>query len=92
MPSKLNPDKYLPYIQQGGQFSAEHLVTKVISGTTSGTANTPVAFAHGLGYAPIVQFVRRGNAYISSVDATNVNVASAAISQAFEVVVMESKQ
>lgn len=91
MPSKLNPDRYVPFIQQGGQFSAEHLVTKVISGTTSATANTPVAFAHGYSYTPILYFVRKGNAYISSVDATNVNVASTGTSQAFEVVIIESK-
>jgi hypothetical protein len=90
MPSKLNPDKYMPFFQQGGKLGSSHLVTKVISGTTSETADTPLEFPHGLGYTPSLLFVRKGNAYISSVDSTNVHVASMGISQDFEVVIIET--
>lgn len=65
-------------------------VAKIISGTTSGTANTPVAFPHGLGFTPRGGVIINGNAYVSSFDGTNINVASAGISQAFTVAVIKS--
>lgn len=70
-----------------GQYSK---IGKVVTGTTSGTANTPVAFPHYMGVVPSGANVWIGNAYVTSVDATNINVASTGISQAFTINVFKN--
>lgn len=68
---------------------ADHVSAVDITGTTSATVGTATAFAHGLSYTPSGAVVLSGNAYVTSVDATNVNVASGAASQNFRVRVVK---
>jgi hypothetical protein len=66
-----------------------HISAVDVTGNTSGTAGTATTFAHGLPYTPTGAYVILGNAYVTAVDATNVSVASAGVTQAFRVRVVK---
>ncbi len=53
----------------------------VAAGPTSGTPNTSLSVAHGLGAVPATAWVETGDLYIVSFDATNVVVRSTQASQ-----------
>jgi len=55
-----------------------------LSGTVA-TAGTAVTVAHGLGSTPTMAFIVQGDAYVSSVDGTNVTVNSSHSSHDFYV-------
>jgi len=59
-----------------------HLKGALLTGTVV-TAGTQVTVAHGLGVAPTISFIRTGDAYIGSVDATNIYVNSDKSAHAF---------
>lgn len=64
------------------------LNTATLTGTTHATPGTGVNVAHGITGTPTC-FVAIGNAYIDSVDATNVVIKSAGISQACTIIAIK---
>jgi hypothetical protein len=65
-------------------------IGKIVTGTTSGTANTTTTFAHNLGVVPDGADVWLGNVYVTAVDATNITVGSAGTSQTFKINVFKN--
>ena len=72
----------------------DHLHGKKLSGITHGTPGTAVNVAHGLtdangkAVAPYAAYVAIGNGYISAIDATNIEIKSAAATQTLTIVVI----
>lgn len=65
-------------------------IGKVVTGTTSGTANTGVTFPHFMGVVPDGAVIWSGNCYVTAMDATNITVASAGVSQTFKINVFKN--
>ena len=71
-----------------GSLTESMLDGAALAGTVV-TAGTAVNVAHGLGKIPVVAFIMTGDAYIASVDVTNIVVNSSKSAHAFTAYAMK---